>query len=555
MLHLFLLLFLSFFLPFFTYFSLYLHQFNGCLFVLIPEHDSKRSKHWHPVHAGDMEVFFALHIAMGLVHKPALRNYWSMDLVTQTPFLGEYMSLNAFELISQKLHFDNDLLNPRPGEPGHDPLAKIRHIVSTLQNSFRSSLVPNHALGLDEATYAFHGVCRFCAFNKNKPDKYHLKLYAVSEADSGYCLGFEVSTGAERRDKVTKKLEWEGVLPLIQKRYDIPHTSMLKFGKCPNRGVDPQKMTFNSETVMQMMHKFCLLDQGYHLYMDNFYSSPVLATALLARSTGFRRTVRSNKTDWPITLGKASKQIQPRSKEICWRHSENAQMLAMTIGDRKVFHLISMIHNATMTQVHIPSEGKWDWCANAVLNYNYSMKAVDLGDKILKSYEMNRKTLLWTTKLVFHLANMAMMNAYLLMCRSQQAAREGIIMQGHVQNLPRLCEDLKLHNHFTFRVNVILALVEECNQDHTFCNLCVRVLALAPERCFNKRHFPEEIIPMKEGANNYQHCNACYTEKGGSAPKFNVALARNSCAPGRALWCTTPKASHMWMQSRHGMTN
>ncbi len=241
----------------------------------------------------------------GLVHKPALRNYWSMDLVTQTPFLGEYMSLNAFELISPKLHFDNDSLNPRPGDPGHDPLAKIRHIVSTLQTSFRSSLAPNHTLGLDEATCAFHGVCRFCAFNNNKPDKYHLKLYAVSEADSGYCLGFEVSTGVERHDKATKKLEWEGVLALIQKCCDIPHTSMLKFGKCPNRGVDPKKMTFISETVMQMMHKFCLLDQGYHLYMDNFYSSLVLATALLTRSTGFCGTVHSNKTDWPIMLGKA----------------------------------------------------------------------------------------------------------------------------------------------------------------------------------------------------------------------------------------------------------
>ena len=195
--------------------------------------------------------------------------------------------------------------------------------------------------------------------------------------------------------------------------------------------------------------------------------------------------------------------------------------------------------------------------ADAVLNYNYSMKAVDLGDKILKSYEMNRKTLLWTTKLVFYLANMAMMNGYLLMCRSQQAVREGIIMQGHVQNLPHLREDLKLHNHFTFRVNVILALVEEGNRDHSFHNPYVRVLAVAPEWRFNECHFPEEIIPTKERAKNYHRCNGCYTEKGGggSTPNFNVACARNSCAPGRALRCITPKASCMWTQSRHRMTN
>ncbi len=391
-------------------------------------------------------------------------------------------------------------------------------------------MAPNRALGLDEATCTFHGVCRFRAFNKNKPDKYHLKLYAVSEADSGYCLCFEVSPGAERQDKATKKLEWEGVLPLIQKRYDVPHTSMLKFWKCPMPGA-PKKMTFISETVMQMMHKFCFLDQGHHLYMDNFYSSPHLATVLLNRSMGFCGTVCSNKTDWPITLGKVSKQIEPRSKQICWRHSKNDQMLAMTIGDRRVFHLISMIHNATMSEVHIPSEGKWDWYADTALDYNYGMKVVDQGDKILKSYKMNWKTLLWTMKLVFHLTNMAMMNVYLLLCRSQQAAMQGVIMQEQrMKNLPKLHENLKLHNHFMFRTHVTLVLVEEGNRDHACRNPCVRVLALAPERHFSKCHLTEEIIPMKQGAINHCRCNACYTEKEGKYTRFQ-------CGPCKKFLC------------------
>ncbi len=407
------------------------------------------------------------------------------------------------------------------------------HSPEFIQNSFRSSLAPNRALGLDEATCAFHGVCRFCAFNKNKPDKYHLKLYAVSEADSGYCLGFEVSTGAERWNKDTKKLEWEGVLPIIQRQYDTPHESMLKFRKCPMPGA-PKKMTFVLETVMQMMHKFCLLDQGYHLYTDYFYSSPHLTTALLTRSTGFCGTVHSNKTDWPIVLGKASKEIQARSKEICWIRSENEQLLVMTIGDRKVFHLVSTIHNATMSEVHIPSEGKWDWHADTMLDYNYGMKAVDLRDKILKSYELNRRTLLWTTKLVFHLTNMAMMNAYLLLRRSQMKHMEGIIMQEqHVKNLPHLHKNLKLHNHFLFRTDVILALVQDSNWDQVFRNPCVRVLALAPKRCFSECHFPEEIILTKKGAKNYRRCNDCYTDKGGKYTKYQ-------CGPCKKFLCVWP---------------
>ncbi len=214
------------------------------------------------------------------------------------------MSQNSFELISQKTHFDNDSHNPPRGEQNHDPLAKVRHIVSTLQHTFCTALAPNHVLGLVEATCAFHRVCRFHAFNPNKPDKYHLKLYTVLEADSGYCLGFEVSTGQERKaDPANNVVGWPSVVSLVRKHHGISNDSMLKFGACPI--MDGTQLTPVSEIVMQLMHKYCLLDQGYHLYTDNFYSSPHLATALLKRDMGFCGTVRSNKKMWPVALLKA----------------------------------------------------------------------------------------------------------------------------------------------------------------------------------------------------------------------------------------------------------
>ncbi len=118
------------------------------------------------------------------------------------------------------------------------------------------------------------------------------------------------------------------------------------------------------------------------------------------------------------------------------------------------------------SKVHIPSENKWDWWADAVSDYNYGMKAVDLGNKILKSYEMNCRTLQWPTKLVFHLANMAMMNAYLLWRRSQQMELQAMIMQEQqVKKLPQLRENLQLQNHATFQSTVIQALMEEGNHD------------------------------------------------------------------------------------------
>ncbi len=501
---------------------------------------------------GDVKVFFALHVAMGLVHKPNLKSYWSKDLVTQTPFFGEHMSLNSFELISQKTHFNNDSQIPPPGQPNHDPLAKVRHIVSTLQQTFCSALAPNRALGLDEATCAFHGVCRFHAFNLNKPDKYHLKLYAVSEADSGYCLGFEVSTGQERKaDPANKVAAWPSVVSLVRKHHGISDNCMLKFGACPV--MDGTQLTPVSEIVMQLMHKYGLLDQGYHLYTDNFYSSPHLATALLKWDTGFCGTVHRNKKMWPVALlkacggkkddvgqggqkgkgkgkGKKSQNVaqEPKPKilkahswDIVWWRSQSNDLLAMAIGNRKVFHLVSTIHNATQSMVSIPREKKWDWQADAVLDYNYGMKAVDLGDKILKSYEMNQKTQKWTTKLVFHLGNMAMMNAYLLWRHSQQntIANELLHVKRSAQ-VSRLTGNLNLLNHVEFHSTVVLALVAEGNRDHTFNNPAQCVLVLHPEQRFNDRHFPEEIVPKKAGGRKHHICTECHKKPKGLNTKF-----------------------------------
>ena len=84
-----------------------------------------------------------------------------------------------------------------------------------------------------------------------------------------------------------------------------------------------------------------------------------------------------------------------------------------------------------------------------------------------------------------------------------------------------------------FQTEVIWALVQEGNQDRAFRNPCVRVLALAPERRFSERHFPEEIILAKEGAKNYRRCNECYTDKGGKYTKYQ-------CGPCKKFLCVWP---------------
>ena len=70
---------------------------------------------------------------------------------------------------------------------------------------------------------------------KDKPTKWGVKLWVLADSDIGYTVDFNVYVGKE----ATKGISENGL------RYDV---------------------------VMQRMESF--LDQGCHLYLDNFYTSP-----------------------------------------------------------------------------------------------------------------------------------------------------------------------------------------------------------------------------------------------------------------------------------------
>ena len=127
------------------------------------------------------------------------------------------------------LHVADTTNNPPPGMPNHDPLAKVWPLVTMCQNNFRLRYTPDKFLAMDESTLAFKvkhtiswklmtlkiipnivnkyfiisitfpflsaGRVRFLQFNPSKPNKFHFKLFMVSEHKTGYMCGFSVYTG------------------------------------------------------------------------------------------------------------------------------------------------------------------------------------------------------------------------------------------------------------------------------------------------------------------------------------------------------------------------
>ena len=78
------------------------------------------------------------------------------------------------------LHLNNDAKAAR-GQPGYDPLFKIRPIIDTLVTKFQDVYTPKEQLTNDEATYPFGGRIFLRVYIKAKPQKYSINMFELCE--------------------------------------------------------------------------------------------------------------------------------------------------------------------------------------------------------------------------------------------------------------------------------------------------------------------------------------------------------------------------------------
>ena len=184
-----------------------------------------------------MKVFVAHLIVMGILKKNSLEQYWSRDSILNMPFFGHYMSRNHFQNISWNLHISNpDETNPLKGEAHHYPLFLVRPMVDMMQRNFHTKYRPGKELSLDESTCPFKGRVHIKCYNPKKPNRFHIKLFMVSEPSTGYICGFEVYTGDAS-------------------------------GQSQGNVQEVQDASKTSCTVLGLLDSVQLLDMGHHVYL------------------------------------------------------------------------------------------------------------------------------------------------------------------------------------------------------------------------------------------------------------------------------------------------
>lgn len=151
------------------------------------------------------------------------------------------------------------------------------------------------------------------------------------------------------------------------------------------------------------------LNKGYHLYIDNWYTSIPLLQYLRDNDTLAWGTIRKNK-GFPEEVSKAK--LRQRGQSIARR---SGALLALKSKDTKEVFMLTTIHDERMQNVRNrrnpanPVEKP-----KCIVDYNKNMGGVDRTDQLLEPFKVARKCMKWYKKLAMHLMQLSLLNSFLL---------------------------------------------------------------------------------------------------------------------------------------------
>ncbi|XP_018401600.1 PREDICTED: piggyBac transposable element-derived protein 4-like [Cyphomyrmex costatus] len=254
------------------------------------------------------------------------------------------MTYNRFRHLLTLLHFSEN------EDDSTDKLRKIRSVYELLVDNFKAVYRPGKDISIDESLIPWKGRLSFRQCNRNKRARFGIKAYKNCESKTGYVYDVNMYIGKDRENERARK----GI------------------------GI--------SGTVVKTLLRD-LAGQGRSLYIDNWYTSPLLCKELVDEKTNVCGTVRENRKYMPkentknLRVGDMTVWYTPKMAFLAWK-------------DKKVVTMLTTMHNPAMIDT-----GKIDrhtkkkiMKPNVVISYNNNMGGVDKTVQSISSYETIHKT-------------------------------------------------------------------------------------------------------------------------------------------------------------------
>ncbi|XP_053351649.1 piggyBac transposable element-derived protein 4-like [Clarias gariepinus] len=335
---------------------------------------------WEDVNVEEFYKFLGLVLYTSLVKLPNIQDYWRRDSIMSVPFPGSIMTRIRFQSLMWNLHLSDPKQDQEnDGEkctPGFDKLFCIRPLLDNMRVACKSLYHPKRELAIDDRMVATKAKTGLTQYIKNKPTKWGIKLFVLTDSCNGYTVDFSVYVG-KSRDPSIHGLSHDVVLDLVQP-----------------------------------------LGTGYHIYMDNFYTSPKLFNDLAAMKFGACGTYRESRKGFPNGQGVLTKK-SPRGT-VRWIRQDSIVFVKWM--DTREVSVCSTIHPAfsgdTVQRTMKDKDGKYKLvavpCPVPVLQYNKYMGGVDRSDQLSQYYSTHRRASCWYHTLFLHFLDIACTNAYIM---------------------------------------------------------------------------------------------------------------------------------------------
>jgi hypothetical protein len=274
------------------------------------------------------------------------------------------MTQDRHLILLRLLHFcdnKNQILGNR--------LFKIETVVESLQMKFRSVFRPYQKICVDESIVEWKGKLKFKQYIPSKRNRFGIKLFVLCDSKTGFVLDFLVYTGNDQHINFNESLQQSG------------------------------------SVISTLMEPY--LNKGHIIYMDNWYSSPLLYQYLLENNTGACGTVRNKRIGMPTFPTKLA------SGQCVSATTKN--MMTCKWKDKRDVHMLSTVHKPKMTVTN-----KTDRLGNnikkpqCILDYNANMGLIDKSDMQMSFNNTCRKSMKWYKKFFFHLLDLSVLNSGIL---------------------------------------------------------------------------------------------------------------------------------------------
>ena len=335
---------------------------------------------WRDVTMDEFHVFLALYIYTGQCRFREMNQYWSRKPYEPGVhfYCSSIMSRDRYLSIMKFLRFTLPE-NVKKGVPSTYLDAFCRKILVPMMENVDAGKY----IAIDEAVVLWKGRLGFRQFIKSKCARFGIKVFAMCNSEkewSGYCYNFQIYCGKETCDNY--------VLP------NVPGAN---------------ELSSSEKIVVHLANS--VLEQGRHIFVDNWYSSSRLAHFLLKRETLMTGTLPASRGG-PAELNRE----KLGDHQAAFVRKDNT--LIVKWSDKREVYVISTCYDSTLfvkKQQVLPGGKKINYKKpHMIEKHNDFMAGVDKADQLLEPIDPSRKSMAWFKKLGLHFIMILLLNSFLV---------------------------------------------------------------------------------------------------------------------------------------------